>query len=105
MTESRKRKGRPLLVAAMGVAFVSFAQCEPKDHPVGNLRPVDNVDSGNIEPVGNLRPVDMDTGAPPMDAGAATPDAGPSKDAAAAKDAGKDSGIKIGPAGNLRPPG
>lgn len=92
----------------MGVAFVSFAQCEPKDRPVGNLRPVENIDSGNIEPVGNLRPVDMDTGAPPpIDAGAS--DAGPAKDAGApAKDAGaaKDSGIgpKIGPVGNLRPP-
>jgi hypothetical protein len=35
-----KPKGRPLLVAAVGVAFVSFTQCEPKaQDPMGNLRP------------------------------------------------------------------
>ena len=84
-----KRKGRPLLIAAAGVAFVSFVRCEPKDHPVGNLRPPGNIDSGQIEPVGNLRPVDMDTGTMPADAGVA-------KDAAPMP--------KVGPVGNLRPP-
>jgi hypothetical protein len=51
---SRRRKGRPLLLAAAGVAFVSFA-CEPKPDvitgpsPVGNLRAPDPIpfeDSG-----------------------------------------------------------
>jgi hypothetical protein len=105
--EKPKRKGRPLLIAAAGVAFVSFVQCEPKDHPVGNLRPVENIDSGaTIEPVGNLRPVEIDTGAPVVDAGSSTPaDAGtPAKDAGATV---KDSGTPkiIHPVGNLRPPG
>jgi hypothetical protein len=66
-----KRKGRPLLLAAAGVAFVSFANCEPKYEPVGNLR---GPDPG--------MPVSLDAGAPNDDNDASTPiatqaDAGP----------------------------
>ena len=52
--EVKRRKGRPLLLAAAGVAFVSFA-CGPKadvvtsPSPVGNLRmpdPIPLEDSG-----------------------------------------------------------
>ncbi len=67
------RKGRPLLLAATGVALVSFAQCT-HHHPVGNLSaPVQpqadaGVGDGGVDaampqqppepqhPVGNLRP-------------------------------------------------
>ena len=45
-----KRKGRPLLAGAAGVAFVSFVHCEPQH--VGNLRAPDNTpvyDSGAME--------------------------------------------------------
>lgn len=37
-----KRKGRPLLAAAAGIAFVSFAACR-QQRPVGNLRAPDPV--------------------------------------------------------------
>lgn len=87
---------------------MSFVRCEPKDHPVGNLRPVENVDAGQIEPVGNLRPVEIDTGAPTPDSGTAAPaDAGaPAKDAGAAKDSGAPKPPPTQhPVGNLRPPG
>ncbi len=89
----KKRKGRPLLVAAAGVAFVSFAQCEPKDRgPVGNLRPVE-IDSGPIQPVGNLMAV------PSEDKG--FPDAKAPSDAGAAST----EDVKLIPhVGNLRPP-
>lgn len=81
MAPPTKRKGRPLLAAAAGVAFVSFAGCQVQEpRPVGNLRapdaplPVAGTDavggsssagaptSGGsgaeppIAPVGNLRP-------------------------------------------------
>lgn len=85
----RKRKGRPLLIAATGVALVSYA-CTPNQHPVGNLRPPER-DDASIEPVGNLRPPEpppsIDAGAPAIDSAAI--DAGPPP---------------IPPVGNLRPP-
>jgi hypothetical protein len=67
------RKGRPLLLAATGVALVSFAQCA-HHHPVGNLstgvQPQADAGVGDAgvdaatlpeppppqHPVGNLRP-------------------------------------------------
>jgi hypothetical protein len=95
-----KRKGRPLLIAAAGVAFVSYVQCRPKEQPVGNLRPVDPIptlpDTASapptpteppIQPVGNLRPAPSRE-----DAGAPSPDAG------------KPMPPNIHPVGNLRPP-
>jgi hypothetical protein len=106
-----RRNGRPLLIAAAGVALVSFANCH-KQRPVGNLRPSPTVpdaseqpavapaaapaaapiDAGLVEPtpeqhpVGNLRPPDYNL----VDAGVA--------DAAANPDAAHH------PVGNLRPP-
>jgi len=92
----KKRKGRPLLVAAAGVAFVSFSQCEPKDHaPVGNLRPVE-IDAGPIPPVGNLMANPND------DKG--FPDAGPPDTGAPSTTTSDGGGRIIPPVGNLRPP-
>jgi hypothetical protein len=98
----KKRKGRPLLIAAAGVALVSF-NCEPKDRAVGNLRPVE-IDSGPIQPVGNLQlpPSQPDTGAPgPSDAGAAS-----TEDVKVIPPVGnlKPPPTRTAPVGNLRPP-
>jgi len=88
------RKGRPLLVAAAGVAVVSFVQCH---RPVGNLKPTPESDAGapvneasapsdtasatqqtppilRHHPVGNLRPpppppTDLDAGPLPHPVG------------------------------------
>ena len=68
----KRRKGRPLLLAAAGVAFVSFA-CDPKPDvitspsPVGNLRAPDNIpfDAGPPEPDDSGAPADA--GAPDVD--------------------------------------
>jgi hypothetical protein len=83
-----KRKGRPLLLASLGVAAVSFVACnDPKapDGPVGNLRGPDPVPADAAQPVpdptpehhpvGNLRPPD------PPDPPPVVPDAGPAPDA------------------------
>lgn len=83
----KRRKGRPLLLAAAGVAFVSFA-CEKPDvitapSPVGNLR--------GPEPI-------------PFDAGAEPEDSGPA-DAVATSVAEADIVTAPSPpVGNLRPP-
>lgn len=83
-----KRNGRPLLVAAAGVAFVSFA-CEPKPAPAGNLRPPDDLPS--LEDSG-VDSIDDDSGTP-SDAGAMIP---PPTDIVV--------GPSSHPVGNLRPP-
>jgi hypothetical protein len=100
--KEKRRKGRPLLIAAAGVAFVSYVQCRPKEQPVGNLRPVDPIptltDTASasapptpteppIQPVGNLRPAPSRE-----DAGSPSPDAG------------KPVLPNFHPVGNLRPP-
>jgi hypothetical protein len=89
-----KRKGRPLLVATAGIAFVSFAaNCRPHK-PVGNLKapePAPSVEDPQqppIEPVGNLR---VPTGDEPQPQ--PTPSADPPPDKP-----------PIEPVGNLRPP-
>jgi hypothetical protein len=63
----KRRKGRPLLLAAAGVAFVSFA-CEKPDvitspSPVGNLRGPEPIplDAGVEEDSGVVAPADAGT--------------------------------------------
>lgn len=83
-----KRKGRPLLAAAAGIAFVSFAASCREHRPVGNLRAPDPTpDVRDPEPTagttqtGGTGPGAAGTG------GMAAPDPGP-----------------IHPVGNLRVP-
>lgn len=85
-----KRKGRPLLIAAAGIAFVSFASnCGP-NKPVGNLKAPEPPPSAEppIEPVGNLR-VPTGDEPPPQPPPSAEPP--------------KDDKPHL-PVGNLRPP-
>lgn len=121
MDPKPKRKGRPLLVAAAGIAFVSYASCH-EYKPVGNLRGPDNppptsedasapAEDASGAPVATpveAGPAPLDAASPPMipDAGApkdagAVKDASPTKDAGSPRDAG---GISTHPVGNLRPP-
>ena len=72
--ETKKRRGRALLLAGLGAATVHFG-CEKKPHkePVGNLRPVEVGDAG---PRASAPPPDADL--PPemhTDAAVAQPDA------------------------------
>jgi hypothetical protein len=99
-----KRKGRPLLVAAAGIAFVSFAANCRQHKPVGNLRapePTPSVEEPPpppIEPVGNLRVPNGDEPQPqpqPAPSGSATP--APSMSPPTEKP-------PLMPVGNLRPP-
>jgi hypothetical protein len=86
-----QRKGRPLLVAAAGIAFVSFAGCRQAEEP---------------RPVGNLRPVEP---LPTQDAGETPPPPAPSASASPAS-GGSGGGPAVvqepshAPVGNLRPP-
>jgi hypothetical protein len=54
-----KRNGRPLLIAAAGIAFVSFANCEKE--PVGNLRAPENP---TVLPEAGPAPAEGDAGTP-----------------------------------------
>lgn len=115
MDSKPKRKGRPLLVAAVGIAFVSYADCTPYGH-VGNLRGPDprpdatEPDGGATDtpPIDGEAPLAVAAGA--ADAAtpdAATTDAGIKNDAGATRDASapatRDAG-PMAPVGNLRPP-
>jgi len=96
----RKRKGRPLLVAAAGVAFVSYVACA-KDRPVGNLRGPDNDLRPDAEiAVGNLMPEPQ-----PQDAGTQTAtDAAPIVKEEAGLKSPPVTEPTHHPVGNLRPP-
>lgn len=119
MDSKPKRKGRPLLVAAAGIAFVSYINCEPSPN-VGNLRGPDPRPEPTEPDAASMDSAAPDAEAPtavpaaatdaamdgatsdaaPRDA-AATRDAGPPRDASA--QAAKDAGL-IPPVGNLRAP-
>jgi cytoskeletal protein RodZ len=109
---SRKRKGKPLLKAALGVAFVSFVNCEPKPpdpQPVGNLRPVDprHIPTGTAEPTTTptAQPTSTataeTTSAPTATAAPTATIAAPATATAVATDTPRP---PIRPVGNLRPP-
>jgi hypothetical protein len=107
-----KRKGRPLLACAVGIAFVSYVQCTTNHQPVGNLRGPDT-DAQPIPPVGNLRgPEPVDEGDAATSADVSVLDAAATIDASAPPKKKADAGalLPIGPSptmhpvGNLRPP-
>ena len=94
MSQVTKRKGRPLLIAAAGIAFVSFAAGCRTDKPAeGPGQPP--AQDPPIEPVGNLR-VPRDDEPQPQPPGSAEPptDAPPPPT----------DEPPIQPVGNLRPP-
>lgn len=114
MDPKKPRKGKPLLLATVGLATVSFVACDPSpSHPVGNLRAPDREPTLQPEGVPVEVAADVDASAPapaPDDAGQGAPDAG-----AGASDAGADAGrggftlkplppYPKHPVGNLRPP-
>jgi hypothetical protein len=123
---SLRKRGRPLLTAAVGVAAVSFVHCGGEDappprDPVGNLRAPERVWVPEVDASADGGPVAADPmlGAgtitdggsdAPSDAGAA--DARvvlePTRDAGAVRDAGSRGGVvlppRTHPVGNLRPP-
>lgn len=96
----RKRKGKALLVASVGIATVSFVACNEPQRPVGNLRaPEPAFDAGPVSPL-----VPVDSAAPAVDAGAPAP-----TDVGEPADAGSDADAPVHirrpfPVGNLRPP-
>lgn len=98
MPPTPKRKGRPLLVAAAGIAFVSFAANCRQHRPVGNLRAPEPPPSAEqpqeppIEPVGNLR---VPTGDEPQPQPQPQPEPQPQPPT---------DRPPIEPVGNLRPP-
>jgi hypothetical protein len=85
MMPGHKRKGRPLLACAAGIAFVSYVQCTRQ--PVGNMP--DTRDAEPIQPVGNLRAPE-----PEEDAAVEAAPAAPAPSALPTHH----------PVGNLRPP-
>ncbi|CAN5139986.1 hypothetical protein BH09MYX1_BH09MYX1_05470 [soil metagenome] len=112
MGSKPKRKGRPLLVAAAGIAFVSFVSCH-EDRPVGNLRNPDPRPEPSTDADTDAEAHDLDAGStmivdtppvvlPPIVDAAARKDASPKKDAGSSKDAGRP--WLDDPVGNLRSP-
>jgi hypothetical protein len=109
MTTKPKRKGRPLLACAVGIAFVSYTQCTP-DKAVGNM-PEPTPDAQPIPPVGNLRAPEPEDVSDATAADIAPPDAAATVDASTPKKK-PDAGALVPippepthqPVGNLRAP-
>jgi hypothetical protein len=86
--EKKKRRGRALLVAAVGVATVAFGDGCSKRRPVGNLMPTPY--DGSTYPVGNLAVAN------PLATDAGEPFGPPPPPDASAPDASRDRGVKDG---------
>jgi hypothetical protein len=65
MDPKKPRKGKPLLLATVGLATVSFIACEPgSSRPVGNLRAPDPDPMEQPDAAAPDEPTDPDAGAP-----------------------------------------
>jgi hypothetical protein len=108
MDPKKPRKGKPLLLATVGLATVSFIACEPSSSgPVGNLRAPDPEPTAQpdreVPPDASAESDASTTSTPGEDASA--PDAGTSvPDAGRGGSAEQPHPPSPHPVGNLRPP-